>query len=87
MPVTQPAHFSQEAAVFTLEHKRLKDHASGLIADGAFQRGDVVVVKGKGEILRIGGDAGAAVGDGDIPVMPAMVAAAQHLLPTCEGTG
>ena len=69
----------QEALARGLEGRRLEDHAGGVVIQGVGHRVQVVVRDGVGEGRDVLGHAGVAIGDADVPVVPAVVPAAEHL--------
>src|ERR1700674_2775421 len=83
--VADPPQLGEEAVARLLEGHRLEDDAGGLVVDRVHDRRQVVVAEGGGQLRHRPRDAGVAVGDPDVPVVPAVVAAAEHAIAAGEG--
>ena len=70
----------EKSVLFVLEDKGFQDHAGRIAVDGTYDRVEIVIVERVGELRGAGRDPGVAIGDRDVPIVPAVIAAAEHLL-------
>ena len=70
-----------------LERRRLQDHAGDVVVERRVERREIVVGEGVGQRSDLGRDPQPAIGHRDVPVVPAVVAAAEDLRAPGVGAG
>ena len=84
------AHALEEARLWFLDADRLHDHhahLAGISSQDVLQRLQVVVRPLMGQRANRGGNAGIAGGVPHAPLVPAVISAHRHVIPTGEGPG